>query len=103
MARKRLFYICFLLLFILAKGVFSQCNPGKIAKTYKPNLEPYRYDSYDYNEVSFNNAPQTIEVLFTAFAGMKYKLVFGTSMFDENVKVNIYDKSINARERIKLF
>jgi hypothetical protein len=104
MLRKTYPRIFLSLLFVLASySAFSQCSPHKIAKNFRPNLEPFKYDSYNYNEVTFADKPQTIEVLFTAFAGIKYKLVFGTSMFDESVSVNIYDKSMHTKKRKKLY
>ena len=104
MGRKLALHIifCFLPVFF-AQGLQAQCSPHKIAKKFKPNLDPYKYDDYAYNPITFTDKPQTIEVLFTAFSGMKYKLVFGTSLFDENVKVNIYDKSMRNRKRTKLY
>jgi hypothetical protein len=96
-------FLCIILLVLSANGVFAQCSPHKIARHYKANLKPYKYDSYNYNEVTFGDKPQTIEVIFTAFANIKYKLVFGTSMFDENVKVDIFDKSMHTHKRKKLF
>jgi hypothetical protein len=104
MPKTRLPYFLFSVLLVLAiNGVTAQCTPHKIAKDFKPNLKPYKYDSYVYNDVVFTDKPQTIEVQFTAFSDSKYKLVFGTSLFDENVKVNIYDKNKNAHKRTKLY
>lgn len=104
MGKKIVHYIILLFLPVFfAQGLHAQCNPHKIAKKFKPNLAPYRYDDYAYNDIKFTDKPQTVEVLFTAFSGMKYKLVFGTSFFDENVKVNIYDKSMRNRKRTKLY
>jgi hypothetical protein len=96
-------YLCVFAFMLIAGGIFAQCSPHKIAKKFKPNLKPYKYDSYAYNEVNFSEKEQTIEVVFTAFADMKYKLVFGTSLFDEDVKVNIYDKSMHVHKRNKLY
>lgn len=96
-------YVCLLTCIIAAQSIFAQCSPHKIAKQYKPNIAPYKYDSYAYNDVTFNDKTQTIEVVFTAFSDMKYKLVFGTSMFDENVRVNVYDKSMRVHKRNKLY
>lgn len=89
--------------FMAASPAHAQCNPHKIAHKYKPNLEPYKYDSYAYNEIAFGDKPQTVEVIFTAFSGELYKLVMGTSFFDENVTVNIYDKSNRNKKRTKLY
>lgn len=97
------YIIAFLLPVFISQGLRAQCNPHKIAKKFKPNLDPFKYDDYAYNDITFTDKPQTVEVLFTAFAGMKYKLVFGTSLFDENVKVNIYDKSMRNHKRKKLY
>ncbi len=96
-------YLYFFAFMLIAGGIFAQCSPHKIAKEFKPNLKPYKYDSYAYNEVNFTQKEQTIEVVFTAFADTKYKLVFGTSLFDEDVKVNIYDKSMHVHKRTKFY
>jgi len=103
MSRKVLPVFFFVLSILFSTGLLSQCSPHKIAKEFKPNLGAYKYDSYAYNAITFTDKPQTIEVLFTAFAGVKYKLVFGTSLFDENVQVNIYDKSMRSRRRNQLY
>lgn len=102
---KKLLLICILLCLpcLEISTLFSQCNPHKIAHKYKGNLGDYKYDSYAYNPIQFTEKPQTIEVIFTAYSGMDYKLVFGTSFFDENVKVNIYNKSMRVRNRKKLY
>ncbi|HTB07166.1 MAG TPA: hypothetical protein VK806_09460 [Bacteroidia bacterium] len=89
--------------FIAVSPANAQCNPHKIAHKYKPNLEPYKYDSYAYNDLTFGDKPQTVEVVFTAYSGEIYKLVLGTSLFDENVTVNIYDKSMRNKKRTKLY
>jgi len=102
---KKLLLICIFLSLPLLEvsNLFSQCNPHKIARKYKDNLGDYKYDSYAYNPIEFTDKPQTIEVIFSAYSGSIYKLVFGTSLFDENVKVNIYDKSMRVKNRKKLF
>ena len=102
---KKLLFICVFLCvpFMEETNLFSQCNPNKIARKYKGNLDDYKYDSSAYNVIQFTDKPQTVEVVFSAYAGNIYKLVFGTSFFDEDVKVNIYDKSMRVKNRKKLF
>lgn len=101
---KKLLFILLLVCVPFAGGkLYSQCNPNKIARKYKGNLTGYIYDSSAYNPINFTDKPQNIEVVFSAYAGNIYKLVFGTSMFDENVTVNIYDKSSRVKNRKKLF
>jgi hypothetical protein len=83
---------------------FAQCQARQIVKQNKPNIEPYVYDSYSMNEIVFDPAkPQVVEIEFTAFAGQQYKLVFSTSEFEENVKLNIYDKNKRATKRNKIY
>src|SRR6185312_819297 len=104
MYRKLLLISLFLgLSFLDVTSLFSQCNPHKIAHKYKDNLGDYKYDSFAYNPIQFTDKPQTIEVIFSAYSGMIYKLVFGTSFFDEDVKVSIYDKSMRVKNRKKLY
>lgn len=101
---KKIPLICALVcLPVVAGKLYSQCNPNRIAHKYKGNLVGYTYDSSAYNPVQFTDKPQTIEVVFSAYAGNLYKLVFGTSFFDENVTVNIYDKSMRYKTRKKLY
>lgn len=76
-----------------SQKVLAQCNAKQIMKGCKPNVHPpYKYDSYVISELTFDTKPQTIEVVFTAFVGQKYKLVFCSSGFDEQVKLDIYNK-----------
>lgn len=103
MLKKLLLTSLFLCVPFLDSTIFSQCNPHKIARQYKTNLGDYKYDSYAYNDIQFTDKPQTIEVVFSAYSGSIYKLVFGTSLFDENVTVNIYDKSQRVKNRKKLY
>lgn len=101
---KKTLFICFFLSFFLSMGnLFGQCNEHKLARRCKDSLDDYQYDSYVYHEISFNDKPQTIEVVFSARARFDYKLVFATSTFDENVKVSIYNKNIRVKDRKALY
>jgi hypothetical protein len=72
----------------------QQCKAKQIMKSSKANItKPYKFDSYTINEFVFDAKPKTQEVMFTAFRGVKYKIVFISSGFDEPVEVNIWDKS----------
>lgn len=82
---------------------FAQCRPKIIAKNCKSNMQQFVYDSYVTNELKFDDTPKKIEVEFTAFAGEKYRLVFCTSGFKEEVKLNIYDKSNKVKKRNKVY
>jgi hypothetical protein len=72
----------------------AQCKAKQIMKSSKANIsKPYKFDSYVVNEFVFDAKAKTQEVAFTAFRGMKYKIVFISSGFEEPVEVNIWDKS----------
>lgn len=81
----------------------QKCKAKQISKDCRNNLAPFKYDSYAVNEITFTDKPQTVEVEFTAFAGQKYKLVFCTSGFEEEVALNIYDRSVKSKKRNKVY
>ncbi len=75
-------------------NIFGQCKAKQIMKSCKSNVpKPYKYDAYVVTEFTFNDKEKKQEVMFTAFNGMKYRLIFCSSGFEEMVKMNIYDKS----------
>lgn len=90
--------------FLLSSGVQAQQKSIKqIVKGCKPNLPPYKYDSYALNKIDFSANSYKIDVEFTAFAGIQYKIVFCTSGFEEKVKLNIYDKHKRFKSRKKVY
>lgn len=92
------------LLIVTCGYSIAQCKAKQIVKECKPSITPYQYDSYALNEVLFDPLkPQVVEVEFTAFAGQQYKLVFSTSAFDEDFKLNIYDKNQRSKNRKKVY
>ena len=77
----------------LSTSAIAQCKAKQIAGGCKANIKkPFKYDSYAINEFTFNDKPKEVEVVFTAFSGQKYKVIFCSSGFDEKVTMNIYDK-----------
>jgi hypothetical protein len=63
-------------------------------KACKPNIKaPFKYDSYAISDFVFGDKEKKVEVQFTAFQGVKYKIVFCTSGFEEPLKLDIWDKS----------
>ena len=87
-----------------SNNVFSQSCIKHIIKAYKANLDPYTYTSYASNKILFDSVKtQTIEVEFSVFAKEQYKLVICSSGFQEEVKVDIYDKSKNCKTRKKIY
>ena len=100
MNKNYLSFYLFISILIFSMLIFSadrsvaQCNAKSIMKACKPNVQkPYRYDSYVISELKFDKKPKIVEVVFTAFEGQKYKLIFCTNGFEEPVKLDIYNKS----------
>ncbi len=87
------------------KPTSSNCKAKQIASGCKANIKkPFRYDSYALNEFTFDDKTKEVEVQFTAFAGQKYKIVFCSSGFDEQLTMNIFDKSNKIKNnRHKIF
>jgi hypothetical protein len=100
--KKRLTLLLVLSLSIIG-SVQAQCNAKELAKKCKGNLKPFNYDGFADNSFTFKDKAQTVSVEFTAYAGQKYKLVFCSSEFKEEVKVNIYDKNKNNPKRQKIY
>lgn len=95
------------LLSIIAVGfiapAFSQKSVKEIVKQCKPNMAPYKYDSYAINDIEFDANSKVIEVEFSAFSGIDYKIIFCTSGFAEDVKMNVYDKHKRYKNRTKVY
>jgi hypothetical protein len=97
-------FVSGMLIFSSHHGV-AQCSAKSIMKGCKPNVvAPYKYDSYVISELKFDKKPKIVEVTFTAFEGQKYKLVFCSSGFEEEVKLDIYNKNKSIKNgRKKLY
>lgn len=103
---KKKHFLLFTIPFICCSHfLFAQCNAKKIMNEFKPNIpKPYQYDSYAISELEFNDKEKNIEVVFTAFVGQKYNLIFCSSGFEEEVEINIYDKTNRIQKgRKKLY
>lgn len=84
---------------------FSQCKAKQIMKACKPNIKPpFKYDSYAISDFSFGAKEKKVEVQFTAFQGVRYRIVFCSSGFEEPLKLDIWDKSNKVKNnRHKVF
>lgn len=106
--KKNNFLLTFIMVscFLIANhNILGQCKSKQIVKGCKSNItKPYKYNSYAISEFEFNDKTQQIEVQFTAFQGQKYRIVFCSSGFEEEVKLNIFDKSKRVKTgRTKLY
>lgn len=87
--------ISFLIIFLsISTACFSQYKISKIVEENKLKIEkPYKYDGFLMNEFSFELINKNIPNEFVAFKGQKYKLIFCSSTFEEQVLISIYDKA----------
>lgn len=95
------FFALLTLSILVCQPVNAQCKSKDIVKKCKANLKPFKYDGYAVDEITFDQNPKIVEVEFTAYAGQDYKLVFCSSGFTEEVKVNIYDKNRKKKDNRK--
>jgi hypothetical protein len=100
---KKKFLALLLLAFTAYSSAEAQCEAKELAKKCKGNLKPFTYDGFADNTFTFKDKAQTVDVEFTAYAGQKYKLVFTSSGFKEDVKLNIYDKNKSNPNRQKVY
>jgi hypothetical protein len=91
---KRLPLLLSVLFTALSFSCFSQYKISDIVAENKVKIEkPYKYDGFLMNEFTIGLINQNITLEFVAFKGQKYKLIFCSSSFEEEVMVSIYDKS----------
>jgi len=99
-------YIFSIVLFFLFENTTQsqKCNPKKISKEVRKNIAPpYLYSSSEISELTFGQKEKKVIVQFTALKDIKYKLLFCSSNFEEQVRINIYDKSKAIKDRKKVY
>ena len=103
---KRLFFVLIVLMVSISglapsKGFAQQvCSAKHILKLTNQFVRPpFIYDSHSANEFVMDDIEKQFEIQFTAFRGQKYKILFTTSGFEEDIQLNIYDKKPNAKNR----
>lgn len=92
--------LLFIFFFCCSHFSFSQYKISQIIDENKVSIQkPYKYDGFLMNEFSFEQINKNIPIEFVAFKGQKYKLIFCTSEYEEQVIISIYDK---ANPNVKL-
>ena len=88
---KSFFFIAFL---VLGNQSFSQYKISQIIEENKVSIKkPYKYDGFKMNEFTFEQINKNIPIEFVAFQNQKYKLIFCTSDYEEQVIISIYDQA----------
>lgn len=95
--------ILILLFASVAQQASAQCKAKAIVKQFKSELAPFEYDSYVINELVFKKEKQVVEVEFTAYAGLDYRMVFCTSFTGAVIGITIYDKPKTNKKRKSLY
>ena len=88
---------------VFGTGLQAQCKAKPLVKQFKADLAPFDYDSYTINEIVFKKEKQVVEVEFSAFAGLEYKLVFCTSFTSAVIGITIYDKPKTNKKRKPIY
>ena len=90
---KKNFLLLLLLFFCISINCFSQYKISQIIEENKVGIsKPFKYDGFLMNEFSFGLINKNIPIEFIAFKNQKYKLIFCSSSFEEEVTISIYDK-----------
>lgn len=82
---------------------FAQCSSKNIVKENKNKLGEYKYDSYGLNEIVYGAQKEIIEVEFSCYAGLKYKIIFCIANLQQNIGITIYDKPKTSKKRSVLY
>ena len=93
---KLLLSVFLLTAFSLAQG---QCKAKDLVKKWKGDMSPFEYDSFVTDEFTYKTQKQTIEMEFTALAGLDYKLIFCTSNIPQPLGITIFDKPKTVKKR----
>jgi len=82
----------------------EECDQTVLKAELKRELRPdYKYDSSKSSRFTFKVKQQVKEIEVPLFMGEKYRFLFNTSGLPQNVKVEIYTKSITNKKRKLLY
>jgi hypothetical protein len=79
------------------------CDQKSIKEKAKKSLDPYAYDSAMLTRIQYKKKEAIKETEVDLFIGEKYRLVFNTEALPKPVKIEIYDKDLEARKRTLLW
>lgn len=98
MSRKKiLIFIAFLMLITSNSLLLAQCKIAQLIQENKAKIpSPYKYDGFTYINFEFGQESKIQKKEFIAFKGQKYQLLFCTSGFEENVRIQIFDTKNNT-------
>jgi hypothetical protein len=107
MKRSTLFLLPALVLFIALTGAAIQttdtCDTKALKDKAKAALDPFNYDSGKVTRLFYKKKEQLKEIEIPVFVGERYRFVFNTEGITRDVKVAIYNKDKDAKNRKELF
>lgn len=84
-------------------NITDACNREEAAEKSKAELPPYRYGSLKTTNITFKPYDQVKEIAIPLFYDTGYRLVFNLEGLPQDVKVEIYDKAVQAPGKNMLF
>lgn len=82
----------------------AQCTARTIIKECKSKfVDPYKYSGCWMKEFVLDHKYKRIEGHFVVLEGLQYQILFCSSGSAESVTINIYDKSMDAGKKRKLY
>lgn len=107
MKRRTLLIYPIAALVIALTGAFiqstDQCDTKKLKDDAKAALDPYTYDSGKVTRLYYKKKEAIKEIEIPVFIGEKYKFVFNSAGITRDVKISIYNKDKDAKNRKELF
>jgi hypothetical protein len=107
MKRSTLFLIPVSVIFIALTCAFIQASDTCDTKSFKENakaaLDPFKYDSGKVTRMYYRKKEQMKELEIPIFVGEKYKVVWNTEGVSRPVKVSVYNKDKDSKNRKEMY
>lgn len=107
MKRSNLLLFPAAVLFIALTGAAIQttevCDSKALKDQAKAALDPFKYDSGKLTRIYYKKKEQLKEIEIPVFIGEKYRMVFNTAGITRKVKVSVYNKDKEAKNRKELY
>lgn len=107
MKRTHLLLFPAIVLFIALTGAAIQttdtCDSAALKDQAKAALDPFKYDSGKLTRIYYKKKEQLKEVEIPVFVGESYRMVFNTTAITRALKVSVYNKDKDSKNRKELY
>lgn len=107
MKRSTLLLFPAIVLFIALTGAAIQatdtCDTKSLKEKAKAGLDPFKYDSGKVTRLFYKKKEQLKEIEIPVFVGEKYRFVFNTEGVTRDVKVSVFNKDKESKNRKELY